>query len=455
MADKSITIVLRAKNAIATGLASARAGIVGFGKAVKFALSSTLGVIMAIYGAFKAVQRIIGWVTDAMNAHVRAQREAVKAGAAEAVNRVADAFAALSKNIKEANEASKASIKQVDLEISAYRKLADAKREAQKQARIGRVAGTDEESLQAIEESFKARDAEIKAARELHDLMLKRARLDEEAKSRRKEAAQLAREEQIAANSATFQADRAARVRGKPKDNKEMLDAVAESIAKINEAREKMLAQAAEALKDAERLAKESAVVDIEIQAAKIARRAQLEEDANAKRIARDKAIAEHTAAQAKAHADELLAEQKKLNDQRAKLDEEMVRAKEDAAQKAARAELDALQEAERKRERMAENTVQGFLDELNAKRAAEKQWEQDQKKAERLRNVKGQQAQDFVRAVDAIKAARGQANPMQLQIAAAQKAVEEAGKQVRKLEDIERELKQNGVMMKNLLGLG
>jgi DNA repair exonuclease SbcCD ATPase subunit len=196
-------------------------------------------------------------------------------------------------------------------------------------------------------------------------------------------------------------------------------------------------------------------LVEVEILASKQNRVNQLDEQDRERRFARDKEIADHTAKVNADAAAELLAEQKKLNDQRAKLDEEMVRAKEDAAQKAARAELDALQEAERKRERIAEQTVQSFLDELNAKRAAEKQWEQDQKKAERLRNVKGQQAQDFVKAVDAIKAARGQANPMQLQIAAAQKAVEEAGKQIRKLEDIERELKQNGVMMKNLLGLG
>jgi hypothetical protein len=455
MADRSITIVLLAKNAIATGLASAKAGIVGFGKAVKFALSSSIGVIMAIYGAFKAVQRIIGWVTDALGANARAQREAVKAELAKAIEKVGKEYEALSKAMKDANEATKARNQYVDLEIAAYRKLADAMQDAKKARKLAGVAGTDTEAIQAIEAETKAADDRVKAERELQDLVLKRSRLTEEARANEKAAERLLREEKMEGFRSEFRFRQVARTKGTIGENKELWESLSELTKKSREARDKMLTDAMTAQRESARLASEAALVDVEILASKQARLNQLNEQDRERRFARDREIAEHTAAVAKQESDELLAAQKALNDQRAKLDEEMAKAKEDAAQKGARAELDALQKAEQERQRIAEQTVAGVLSEVQAKRRAESQWERDLARAERLRGRKGQAAQDFVRAVDQIKAARGQGAPMQDKLKAAEKALEEVGRKDRALDVIQREIDENRKLFKQLLGMG
>lgn len=126
-----------------------------------------------------------------------------------------------------------------------------------------------------------------------------------------------------------------------------------------------------------------------------------------------------------------------------------------EAERRRAKDALDGVRAEMRERERMAQKTVAGYLDEIRRRRQAERQWERDKARAERLRGRGEQGAIDFVAAVDAIKEAREAVPEMQRREADLMRQIEESQKQTRTLETMADELKAVHADLQQLLAAG
>ena len=145
----------------------------------------------------------------------------------------------------------------------------------------------------------------------------------------------------------------------------------------------------------------------------------------------------------------------KAISDEKLKLQEGITKAQKEASVKSAEEEIKALEDAESKRREIADSTVAAYLDQIRSKKQADKQWERDQLRAERLRG-RGGRAGEFVQAVDAIKAARGAGGQMDQALGDARSRLEALNADGNKtLNDMLGELKTISAEQARLLSMG
>ena len=473
MANHQINIILRAKNRIAAGLASAQGSVQAFSKSLKTMISASLGPIAAVIGAFMLLKKIIGWVQSAVDAKNKAMREGDEIKAKAATEALAKSYDQLTKAIALRNEAIKNGQKVADIELKGTRALIAAQRELAKQQEMRGVDPADKAAIDAVNAKYAEMDATEKAAQKEADLMQQRRRLMDEAASSRQEAIALAKEEekqsrkaselarqaqQYAQQSssskfrATHGKEAAAEAAAAGKAAQDAADAIVKQYQKTREAKNAALTAAIQA-------EKEAAAMTSEIQAAGLDKLNLTLEQQTA---AAQKAAQERVEAERKA-ADEI----QKIRDDIAKAEDDRQKeldAQHDAHQKKQLAnELAANQEKLAAAKDLSKKKIADFIAEAQQKKADAKEEARDAAKEEELegqlkRGTKlSKKEQEWLDARKAIKGAGK--DVVDLEKAGAdirrQQDLLNAQDQIKALQNIEGALNAHNIKLDNLLHFG
>ena len=215
MANHEINIILRAKNGIAAGLASASGSVQAFGKSLKGMISASLGPIAAVIGAFMLLKKIIGFAQTALDAKNKTMREGMEQKAKADTEALAKSYDRLTKAIALRNEAIKNGQQVADIELKSTRALIDAQRELSKQKEMRGADPADKSAIEAINLKYAEIEATEKAAQKEADLRTRQRRLMDEAASARQEAIALGKEEEKQAAKAAELASKSYELRKK------------------------------------------------------------------------------------------------------------------------------------------------------------------------------------------------------------------------------------------------
>jgi len=473
MANHEINIILRAKNGIAAGLASAQGSVQAFGKSLQSATREALGPIAALIGAYMFLNKVIGMVQGVLDRKNKAIRGEDEAKAKAATESLSKSYDQLTKAIKLRNEAIKDGQKVADIELKSTRALIAAQRELTKQQEMQGVDPADKAAIDAINLKYAEIDATEKAAQTEQDLREKQKRLLDEAASKRQEAIALGKEEQMQSRKAIELANMAAKYSEqsgsasfKRKFGKAASEEAAAAGKTAQDAADKILEQyrRTREAKDAAAAAaiqadREAAAMSAEIQAASTSQLALTLEQQTA---AAQKAAQERVEAERKA-ADEI----QKIRDDIAKAEDDRQKeldAQHDAHQKKQLAnELAANQEKLAAAKDLSKKKIADFIAEAQQKKADAKQEARDAAKEAELegqlqRGTKlSRKEQEWLDARKAIKGAGK--DVVDLEKAGAeirrQQDLLNAQKQIIALGKIEDELKNHNIKLDNLLRFG
>jgi hypothetical protein len=427
---REINVIIRARNSIANGLKGAQGSLMSFGKSIKTALSASLGPIAAVIGAFMLLKKIVGWVQEAFDAKNKAMRAHDEQQAKAAVDELAKSYTRLTSEIQKRTAATKDGQKVADMELKSMRELTDAQRELAKQKELAAIAPEDKEGRKAIEAKYEEIDAIEEARRKSADLRTEQQRLLNEAAAKRQAAIELGRAEIAQAQKALELAEQASKYNrqasstrfqifggeGARKGAEESAKAAGDAAKAIRDQQRKTREDRQKALDEAAQADREAAAMTKAIQAAAVSetaltleqRTAKAQEDAD-KRVEIEKQAAEKI---------------KQANDDIADAEADMQKqldAIHDAAQKKQLAdELAANDKKMQAAQDLAKMKIAEFIAEARAKKDAAKEEERDAKKQARLeaqlaagRGI-GKGAAEWLAARQAIQNAGNQAPGLQ-----------------------------------------
>jgi hypothetical protein len=472
--DRHITIVLRAKNAMAAGMADARAGIERFRKSVSAMTSNLLGPIAGVTAAFMAVRKAVdGWMS--------VMRAGDEARAASRLNAISVATTQLQKEyerltaaIRARNDATKAGQDIQDKEIKAMHDLADANRELAKQKALGALDPADDEGRAAVERQFEVAKSAEDAQRSVEQLRLEQSRLADESKRRANDAAELAdqyskqtEQAKAAAAAATELAASASRASGtgmalfdRGTGSASATDAAKRARDQVDELlkmREKTIADQRAALAESENLAQQAAAAAIALKAAEVAQAAATMREANKDELAEAKRHASEMENVEREAAANRLQQKKDLERAEDQLKRDILAREMAAAQDAIQIERERLAEGKR----IAEMRMDDLIAEANIKDEDNKQRERDEKKAQRLRqNLKiggslSRKDQQFLDLFNKREIAEMDAANAAGNIAAMEAAMKWQQEDNKTLKDIRTELANTQEMLRELIPMG
>jgi len=478
MAEKTLTLVIRAKNAIGGALAEAHANLKTFSLRARqfvssvFAPAAIAGTIAA--GVIKAVDFIVarmqsaGKVLRSIHAgNAAASLDSLK----QSVKQVTAEYALLNKALATSQTA-------IQDQTRVARELADANTALQKAKRLAALNPDDKEGRKAIEDEYDRAGRVEGAARQIEDIQREQADLAAQANLKTAEAldidaqikaaqAQYARAAKAAADYGA-KAVKAAKVWIPNKwsaDTQKMWMAAAQEQEKYAKGaadlEAELTAKAKTLRREALDASAKAARMDTEIQAAEIAKQAIALENKTQAEI--------DAAAAAQEAADARIAAEKEAND---KLIEERERLLEEYAQaeKDARAKQWEAQKADAEKElalaeELAGKKIAAFIqegkDNAKADKDAAKEAEREAKRAAMLedRQRKGgrlsKKQQEWLDAFNAIQGAKGQLQPLRDQIKVAEDNLAQLQQTNRTLAAIQKGLDQNHAALDALLKLG
>lgn len=389
MISKGIELVITAKNAMATGIASAGNSIKGLAPMLRSFTKLALGPIAAVTAAWYAGARAVEFVNDLIQAQGKRYRELDAANAEQKIDAIAKAQGRLQKETAAATAAAQAQRKILAESADAAEELASAQARLAKSKAIGALDPADTEGRAFLEKQISDQQELEAAAKRVTDAIRKQQAAQEDA-PRNLAAANEAKDLAAAAREAFERENDAALAYVKKSNdarlasNKEMYAAEAKA---AGDRAAKALAQYQSLLEEERAFTQkvvdyaktnQTALREIEIAKTEFA----------AKQLDIQTRNAESAYKAQKDFEDEAAKDQATANEELAKAEKDRARAIEDAANAQRRANedrIDALEKILRTTKEIADASIEDIM---ASKRAAEEKKKQEADERRRAQDV-------------------------------------------------------------------
>jgi hypothetical protein len=384
MADKKITLVLEAKNMLSRGLEGAKNTLSGFEKSFKGAFDVLAKPLAAVTAGVMLFKKGIESVEELFNSSTRAQREFNSELEKNGFERIAKSIAKMQNQFSQSDAVFASNNKVMDEQEKSTRSLEQAKLDLEKAKKLSTASSKEE--IDAINTEYKERQIAIDLANEQKDIIDEVARKRTESASKEQQAVALEKKARelgkksmqamaVSADMAQQESELSFAGNATGYNDKEIeslrkAKAEMDAIANASKAeQEKVLNEVAKLRLESVEGVRTAAEMEKQIEAEKIEAEAKLE-DMRAKRD--EEAIAE---AQERAE---------KLVD----LKQEEVDAKANIEDNAREEQKNAWEKQLRDNEEIARKTVQQFIQDSKAQKDEEKERDREKKIAENLKGM-------------------------------------------------------------------